>query len=560
MHEAAPSPKPKEIYITGSAETAALYRQGREGLDGESQDRLINRVDAGVFGVLDGLGAHRDSGLAADLVIETVDNAIDTDPTFASHTSEEALDWLVGVMDQSAKNISESYYGGSTAATLVRLVDGPDGKKMACWVSVADTRLYVVRDGDIRQITTDEGFGNVVDNAIGRKFNGVRSDNKGIFEVEPGDRLILLTDGVTGDYEPDLRTPEEIGGAVSGRTPQEAADKLLEIATKNDDRAALVVDIPSTEPEMMSDAPTGSPEEGAARQGDVDPQLLAIANKLSELVDVAHGGLEGLQLLIQAASVQHESNQQALAMQLQREEAAQRAAREAAERREARPQWVKDLEADLEQAASNGEDLGPIVMTALIERAQTVTSNLSELNFDNYGKDHFDYIIQNPETGLPERGAVTRRTTRKWYGRKVTERVVSDLKKTLIFTSKGRVAHPQASGHDGAPVEAIAFDPQTGELYSCKGNGAQLLGVNDIKRLYLAAGQAKPKKWQDYLGVAVSAMTFLSDNLDTLSQSSRPYWQTPSPQSVWPNSRNAWGATPRPAYGSEDDEPTVVIQ
>jgi serine/threonine protein phosphatase PrpC len=51
----------------------------------------------------------------------------------------------------------------------------------------------------------------------------------------------LVTDGITGDFVPDLLTEQDLAPAIDGDDPQRAADRLVEMARKQDDRTALVI-------------------------------------------------------------------------------------------------------------------------------------------------------------------------------------------------------------------------------------------------------------------------------------------------------------------------------
>ena len=85
------------------------------------------------------------------------------------------------------------------------------------------------------QVTVDEGEGNILDNTLGLGSSRGRdpvAPQHGKLRLEPPAKLLLVTDGVTGDFAPDLLTDVELGLAVSGRDPQRAAERLVDIARK----------------------------------------------------------------------------------------------------------------------------------------------------------------------------------------------------------------------------------------------------------------------------------------------------------------------------------------
>ena len=128
---------------------------------------------------------------------------------------------------------------GATTGTLCRVVGGAD-RRFVAWASVGDSRLYVIRQGKAYQISQDEGVGNQITNWLGRGGSVVAQH--GNFELLSGDRLVLVTDGVTGGWGEDAMTDQELANIVSSQhNTQVAADMLVSLARKIDDRTAIVV-------------------------------------------------------------------------------------------------------------------------------------------------------------------------------------------------------------------------------------------------------------------------------------------------------------------------------
>jgi serine/threonine protein phosphatase PrpC len=67
------------------------------------------------------------------------------------------------------------------------------------------------------------------------------TEQLGALALSPGDKLVLVTDGITGDFPPDILDPTEISSALASADPQAAAEALIRIARKHDDRTALVI-------------------------------------------------------------------------------------------------------------------------------------------------------------------------------------------------------------------------------------------------------------------------------------------------------------------------------
>lgn len=197
------------------------------------QDRSLIDLELSLFGVFDGVGQFRRSGEAAQLALETIVEV-------CRIGAVPPLEALVAGCVRADTQIAQGGLGATTA-TLVWIV-GSD----ILYVSVGDSRLYYQKADDPApvQVTVDEGEGNILDNALGLGSSRGRdrvAPQHGKLRLEPPAKLLLVTDGVTGDFAPDLLTDVELGLAVSGRDPQRAAERLVDIARKRDDRTALVI-------------------------------------------------------------------------------------------------------------------------------------------------------------------------------------------------------------------------------------------------------------------------------------------------------------------------------
>lgn len=223
---------------TLSSELPVVSRSGvfEQALHGD--DAYVSLPEMGIFGVFDGVGGDSHGGDAARdtaAYIKECSQQVSTDADVPS-----ALNWVRNSLNVASEDINQKYAGGgNTTATLCRIVEH-DGRKSVVWASVGDSRLYLLRDGVMSMITRDEGEGRQITNAIG--IGEVKQS--GSFEVQSGDRLVLVTDGVTGDYGTDIMDEQELARIVSTHDdPKEAAQALVEQARKRDDRTALVIEL-----------------------------------------------------------------------------------------------------------------------------------------------------------------------------------------------------------------------------------------------------------------------------------------------------------------------------
>jgi len=230
--------------VLRDAEISLSWRVGLAAAALHHQDRSLVELELGLFGVFDGVGAFARSGEAAQVaaeVIGTVCRVGDRPPGEA----------LVAGCEQAETLIRERALGATTAAVV--WVAGP----VLWYVSVGDSRLYhqPAQAASLTQVTTDEGEGNILFNALGEgpdRFDSPVVAQHGAISLGAGDKLVLVTDGVTGDFRPDLLTAGELTSAIQTDDPQSAAERLLEIARKRDDRSALVIFIDRDEPDGRS--------------------------------------------------------------------------------------------------------------------------------------------------------------------------------------------------------------------------------------------------------------------------------------------------------------------
>ncbi len=214
------------------------YRQ-----EAPSQDSHFIMPKEKAFGVLDGVGGVKFGGEAAhDAATYLQHRAIADQPN--QYKPDQALDWLIQSVNAASVAAYEQYGGhGSTTATSCIIVED-DGKMYAPWLSVGDSRLYLVRDRIAHQVSQDEGVENEISNWLGG-YDRAPVRQYGILELQSGDRLVMVTDGVTGDRGTDIMHDDEIAFHIN-RFPDNsaaAAQELVRAANKLDDRTAIVINI-----------------------------------------------------------------------------------------------------------------------------------------------------------------------------------------------------------------------------------------------------------------------------------------------------------------------------
>ena len=216
----------------GEITSSVIAKGNVPGTDCEDSYLIDDRRQT--FGVFDGAGGLK-GGQKASMMLASIAQEYSRSTDLRSGAD------LAAVLNQAHSRIASDPEAGISTAVLTRVVER-DGRKFLAYASAGDSRIYLVRGDRAHQITRDEGEGRVITNGIGIK-NGSNAPTRQYGEVhlEPGDKIVLCSDGITGDYGGDLMSNAELAYLVnSSRTAMEASRKLVSQARKKDDRTAVV--------------------------------------------------------------------------------------------------------------------------------------------------------------------------------------------------------------------------------------------------------------------------------------------------------------------------------
>lgn len=217
-------------------------RQGNEDAHGE-----VVTPDGGVLLVVcDGLGGHEAGEVASALAIEEIQRVLIADEN--SDPRARLYDGFLAASDAIAHAARQPGRDGMATTGVAAFVQGRQ-----VWVAnVGDSRLYHFRGGDIVFRTKDHtrvqrmvdlGLlseeeakhhpqGNIISRALGHPItsDGVPLEPDVLMhplELEPGDALLLCSDGLY-----DLVDDHELLPAVAGLAPDEAAQRLVDLANE----------------------------------------------------------------------------------------------------------------------------------------------------------------------------------------------------------------------------------------------------------------------------------------------------------------------------------------
>jgi serine/threonine protein phosphatase PrpC len=252
-----------------------------------------------LFAVADGMGGHKGGDVASQLALETLE------AEFREGTGGLARlirDANVAVFDRSRSDSAVTGMGTTLTAVVV------EGTS-ALFAHVGDSRAYLLRAGDLRQLTEDHTLvarmvksgeisqaeaavhphRSVLTRAVGTDAE-VDVDEFDV-ALTDGDRLLLCSDGLTG-----MVTEEQILAILSATPdPQDAADRLVRAANRAggvDNITVVILDVESEEGADGGATDPGGVGTGARRH------LLGIAGKVALVLLILAVALIGVRVYV----------------------------------------------------------------------------------------------------------------------------------------------------------------------------------------------------------------------------------------------------------------------
>lgn len=236
-----------------------------------NQDAVLARYP--LFIVADGMGGHIGGEIASASAVERLRGVVENG-SVTPRAIEKALAKAVKDIASHPETTDE---GTGTTVTGVFLDASGD---VPNWVTlnIGDSRVYLVRDGSIVQITTDHSvvqelmsagrlspeeaenhpYGNVITRALGPS-DSVRPDYVRL-DVLDGDRFVICSDGLTKEL-----TDYGIQHFLAEHPdPAEAVDAMLDAALENggrDNITIIVLDVAAGDGAVLEGDTGSSPAE-----------------------------------------------------------------------------------------------------------------------------------------------------------------------------------------------------------------------------------------------------------------------------------------------------------
>ena len=220
----------KDERLIADSGVATETAPGRQNEDGTYYD-----PKNGVFGVFDGAGSLEGAAIKApEIAVGVMRDEVE-------ESAPETVEEMKQMMESMNDTIHYDPASGHTTAAVGRVLE-KNGQKSLLYSSVGNSRIYLIREGKAKQITVDEGSGDVLYNSLGRPVADIKQ--AGIISLKKGDQVVFCTDGIANDSESESLSDEDIARIVTrAGDATKAAHNLVKKSPKKDDRTALVVEV-----------------------------------------------------------------------------------------------------------------------------------------------------------------------------------------------------------------------------------------------------------------------------------------------------------------------------
>ncbi len=215
-----------------------------------NEDSYLVRSDIGLWAVADGMGGHQAGDVASQLVVHALDSI---EPFVTSAGLLEQCEALIFEANREILEMSRAR-NGATIGTTVAILLVRDAHFACVWAG--DSRIYLVKGGNIKQISRDHTeleelvAAGMFSRADAQSLpNNVITRAVGVTEdigleivtgpVDSGDIFVVCTDGLTKHLGDD-----EICRNAAACHAQAACDAMMEMALERgglDNVTAIVV-------------------------------------------------------------------------------------------------------------------------------------------------------------------------------------------------------------------------------------------------------------------------------------------------------------------------------
>jgi serine/threonine protein phosphatase PrpC len=236
----------------------SVFQMSRTGGRSRNEDRMGYRQgqDAALLLVADGMGGHPEGELAAQMAVQCMTSLFEQQ---AKTIPISPLDFLrTALLEAHAQIIRYARDQGMDDAPRTTLVAAIVLGDQVSWVHCGDSRLYWVRDDSLHLKTRDHSYLAQRPHPLPMTQAGLPVNRHALFtclgspvapvfdlggpaRLQPGDRLLLCSDGLWNSV-PDSEIVKELARSpVSSAVPELVEKALLRAGDKSDNVTAVAL-------------------------------------------------------------------------------------------------------------------------------------------------------------------------------------------------------------------------------------------------------------------------------------------------------------------------------
>jgi serine/threonine protein phosphatase PrpC len=237
----------------------SVYQISRKGGREKNEDRMgyCYTRDSGLFALADGMGGHPEGEVASQLALQTL----------AARFQHEAKPTLADPLRFLHDAILSGHHQLLRYATEKALIDTPRTTIVACvlqgntayWAHCGDSRLYLLRGNKLVARTRDHSYSELQDTLsqvvpMAERFNRnvlftcLGSPGKPVVDtagpllLQPGDRVLLCSDGLWGALSDAVIVSEFSRRPVAEAVPELVEQALRAGGAKSDNVTVLAIE------------------------------------------------------------------------------------------------------------------------------------------------------------------------------------------------------------------------------------------------------------------------------------------------------------------------------
>lgn len=219
-----------------------------------NEDSMLDQPEIGLWVVADGMGGHSAGDVASQMIVSSLNKV--SEGIELKQIINDIEDRLIEVnrsLIDKADDLQKRTTIGSTVVVMLAY------DKYCIYIWAGDSRLYRLRDGDLRQMTTDHSqvelyvqkglisreeaaihpHGNMITRAVGATDDLFLDMD--IQEMQANDRYLLCSDGLTKHV-----SDSEIEDILANDTHEQSCKTLIDLTLERgatDNVTAIVVEI-----------------------------------------------------------------------------------------------------------------------------------------------------------------------------------------------------------------------------------------------------------------------------------------------------------------------------